>query len=283
MAAVRVPPSACSTSQSMRIEFSPRADRSIAARSERPMRREISCVRPPILPLDRLAVVPGQRGARQHRVLRRDPAEAAALAPARHALLHRGRAEHLGVAEADQRRPLGVLLPVPLDGDGTELIVGAGVGTWHGTEGIEASGHGCAGRMDACAPTPSTSAPAAAPASTTSPATAPRSCPVRATGCSTSSSRTPPPGSRSSRPAPAATTTCCAPSTTCCRATAGGGTRTAAPGTAATTCCRRSSRRRSSCPSSTASCSWAPGSRSAWSTPTSTTAPATVRLSFLAG
>ena len=50
MAAVRVPPSACSTSQSMLIEFSPSADRSIAARSERPMSREISCVRPPILP-----------------------------------------------------------------------------------------------------------------------------------------------------------------------------------------------------------------------------------------
>ena len=32
-----------------------------------------------------------------------------------------------------------------------------------------------------------------------------------------------------------------------------------------------------------AGCSWAPGSRSAWSTPTSTTPVRTVRLSFLAG
>ena len=50
IAAVRVPPSACSTSQSIEIEFSPSADRSMAARSERPIRREISWVRPPILP-----------------------------------------------------------------------------------------------------------------------------------------------------------------------------------------------------------------------------------------
>src|SRR5439155_13430543 len=42
--------SACSTSQSMAIEFSPSALRSTAARSARPTRREISWVRPPILP-----------------------------------------------------------------------------------------------------------------------------------------------------------------------------------------------------------------------------------------
>ena len=51
IAAVRVPPSACSTSQSMTIEFSPSALRSMLARRLRPISREISWVRPPMRPL----------------------------------------------------------------------------------------------------------------------------------------------------------------------------------------------------------------------------------------
>ncbi len=51
MAAVRVPPSACSTSQSRTIVFSPSALVSMIARRLRPMRREISWVRPPTRPL----------------------------------------------------------------------------------------------------------------------------------------------------------------------------------------------------------------------------------------
>ena len=51
IAAVRVPPSACRTSQSMAMLFSPSAPRSIEARSDRPIRRLISCVRPPMRPL----------------------------------------------------------------------------------------------------------------------------------------------------------------------------------------------------------------------------------------
>ena len=50
IAAVRVPPSAWSTSQSSAMVFSPRADRSMHARSERPTSRLISWVRPPTLP-----------------------------------------------------------------------------------------------------------------------------------------------------------------------------------------------------------------------------------------
>ena len=50
MAAVRVPPSAWRTSQSRTIVFSPSALVSMIARSERPMSRLISCVRPPTLP-----------------------------------------------------------------------------------------------------------------------------------------------------------------------------------------------------------------------------------------
>lgn len=64
MAAVRVPPSACSTSQSSTIVFSPRAATSMMARRERPTSREISCVRPPTRPLtdsrsDRVLVARG--------------------------------------------------------------------------------------------------------------------------------------------------------------------------------------------------------------------------------
>ena len=50
MEAVRVPPSAWMTSQSMVSWFSPRAVRSTTERRERPMRRWISCVRPDCLP-----------------------------------------------------------------------------------------------------------------------------------------------------------------------------------------------------------------------------------------
>jgi hypothetical protein len=52
MAAVRVPPSACSTSQSTVICRSPSAGRSTTVRSERPISRWISCVRPDCLPAE---------------------------------------------------------------------------------------------------------------------------------------------------------------------------------------------------------------------------------------
>ena len=48
--AVRVPPSACSTSQSIWIWFSPSAFMSTTPRRQRPIRRLISWVRPPTLP-----------------------------------------------------------------------------------------------------------------------------------------------------------------------------------------------------------------------------------------
>ena len=50
MAAVLVPPSAWSTSQSSTICISPMAFRSVTARRDRPMRRCISWVRPDCLP-----------------------------------------------------------------------------------------------------------------------------------------------------------------------------------------------------------------------------------------
>ena len=48
--AVRVPPSACVTSQSIQTVRSPSASSWTTERSERPMSRWISCVRPPTLP-----------------------------------------------------------------------------------------------------------------------------------------------------------------------------------------------------------------------------------------
>ena len=50
IAAVRVPPSACRTSQSITMVFSPSSRTSMMARSERPISLEISCVLPPTFP-----------------------------------------------------------------------------------------------------------------------------------------------------------------------------------------------------------------------------------------
>ena len=51
IAAVRVPPSACSTSQSMVKVCSPIPSSRASDRSDRPIRRWISCVRPPMRPV----------------------------------------------------------------------------------------------------------------------------------------------------------------------------------------------------------------------------------------
>ena len=99
-----MPPSACSTSQSTQIVRSPSASKSTTPRSERPIRRWISTVRPsgrPLRDVARLALA-GRRG--QHPVLGRHPAAAPARHPARHALLDRGRADHARLAARDQRR-----------------------------------------------------------------------------------------------------------------------------------------------------------------------------------
>ncbi len=77
--------------------------------------------------LDALSVVPAVRGAREHGVLGRDPALALAGQPARDAVGEGGGAQHLGAAEADQCRSLGVRAPTALDRDLTKLIGGAAV------------------------------------------------------------------------------------------------------------------------------------------------------------
>ena len=108
MLAVRVPPSAWITSQSIWMVRSPSAARLITARRLRPIRRWISCVRPDCLP--RAASRSDARigGARQHAVLGGEPALALALQERRHLVLDAGGADHLGVAAFDQHRAFGV-------------------------------------------------------------------------------------------------------------------------------------------------------------------------------
>ena len=101
------------------------------ARSERPISRLISCVRPPTRPLHRLAVAARVRGRRQHRVLGGDPAEPGALAPARHALGDAGRAQHLRVAELDEHRARRVLLEAAGEAHRPQLVVGPAVRSGH--------------------------------------------------------------------------------------------------------------------------------------------------------
>ena len=63
----------------------------------------------PALPAARrLAVGAGRRRARQHAVFGGDPAPAGVAQKRRHALLDRGGAQHMGVAELRQARALGV-------------------------------------------------------------------------------------------------------------------------------------------------------------------------------
>ena len=108
--AVRVPPSAWSTSQSMQSVRGPSASRSTAARSERPISRWISTLRPSSRPLRAVARFPLQGGVREHGVLRREPAAGDLLLfhPARHALLDHGGADDAGIAGGDEHRAGGV-------------------------------------------------------------------------------------------------------------------------------------------------------------------------------
>ena len=89
------------------------------------------------LALDGLAVVAGRGGARQHRVLRRDPPLARVLQPARDPRRKRRRAQHLGAAKRHEGRTLRMLGPRALEGHGPQLVVGAAIGS-----GLASIGHG---------------------------------------------------------------------------------------------------------------------------------------------
>ena len=125
IAAVRVPPSACRTSQSRVICRSPRRGRSTTARSERPIRRWISWVRPGDFAGRGFAPRACRGRARQHRVFRGDPALALAAQPRRRLVLERGRAQNVGLAEAHEARALGVARDAALESHFTHFVVGA--------------------------------------------------------------------------------------------------------------------------------------------------------------
>ena len=89
--------------------------------------------RPPDEPLDleRAAALFAARGLapgtvvgcpRQHAVLRRDPALAAAAQPAGHALLDRGCAQHMGIAATGQYRALCVFGEMAQEFDLAQLV-----------------------------------------------------------------------------------------------------------------------------------------------------------------
>ena len=104
MDAQRVPPSAWMTSQSMVIWRSPSASRSTTAADQ-----TLDLARTAVQ-LERLDVALFARigRARQHRVLRRDPAEALALEEGRNLFLDRSGADDPGVAHFSQHRTLRI-------------------------------------------------------------------------------------------------------------------------------------------------------------------------------
>ena len=122
MLAVRVPPSAWSTSQSTVTVRSPSRPRSTTPRRDRPI-EALDLVRPAAdLAGGRLALRPLGGGARQHGVLGGDPAAALAPQMRRDAVLDRRRAEDLRVADADPAGALGPLLDVERHRHGPQLV-----------------------------------------------------------------------------------------------------------------------------------------------------------------
>ena len=132
--AVRVPPSAWSTSQSIQSVRGPRASRSTVLRSARPIRRWISTPRPSCLPLGDVARFAAEGRVREHRIFRGDPAAGNALFlhPARHPFLDGGGADHPRVPGGDEHRTGGVRRDAWGKGQGAELVVGAAVVSGHG-------------------------------------------------------------------------------------------------------------------------------------------------------
>ena len=120
--AVRVPPSAWITSQSMVIWRSPSATRSTTVRSDRPIRRWISTGAAALLAGGRLAPRALGGCARQHAVFGGDPAATLPLEPGRQPVLQRRRHQHMGVAELHEAGAFGIFDHAALEGDGAHFI-----------------------------------------------------------------------------------------------------------------------------------------------------------------
>mgnify|MGYP003694788787 CR=1 FL=1 len=124
--AVRVPPSAWITSQSMVIWRSPSAGRSTHGAQAAPDQP---------LDLDGAAALlaggglaPGALGgrARQHAVFGGDPAARLALEPGRQPVFQCGRDQHMGVAEFHEAGALGVFHHAALERNGAQLVEAVG-------------------------------------------------------------------------------------------------------------------------------------------------------------
>ena len=130
IAAVRVPPSAPRTSQSIKIEFSPNLE--VDAAAKRATDQAADLVRTAAdLALDRLPIVPGVRRSRQHGVLSGNPSESTAFPPARDAFRRRGGTQHAGRPELDEDTALSVRLPPPGDCYRAEFSGTAAIRTGH--------------------------------------------------------------------------------------------------------------------------------------------------------
>ena len=127
MEAVRVPPSACSASQSTVICTSPSVTRSHTARSERAISRWISWVRPDCFPLaaSREARSGVEPGSMEYSAVTQ-PA-AGAPHPGRHPLLDRRGTQHLGLPERHEHRPRRHHRVVTVEADRPQLVDGAPV------------------------------------------------------------------------------------------------------------------------------------------------------------
>ena len=124
------PPSAWSTSQSMRMVCSPNAMVAMAARSERPMSRWISWVRPPGPFRSREVRSTVARGSMAYSAVTQ-PSPLPFLKPGTPASTDGG-AVHQRAAHADQAGAFGVRVGAPLEHERAKLIVGAAIRTRHG-------------------------------------------------------------------------------------------------------------------------------------------------------
>ena len=124
--------SACRTSQSSTIVFSPSSSMLMTARRERPIRRNLVVRRPRSPSATREKNGCWWRAAASR--TRRSPAPASPPEPARHTLGEGCGAQHAGVAELDEGGTLNVAGPAAGNGDGAQFVEGAAVfaGCSHG-------------------------------------------------------------------------------------------------------------------------------------------------------
>src|SRR5205823_1080009 len=99
----------------------------------------------------RLAGRARMRGARQHAVLRRDPALILALQMGRHFLFDRRRADHARIAHLDQARAFGIGHKAARQFHRTHLIAAAPIRSWHNASFPSQSSKKSIGKRDSLA------------------------------------------------------------------------------------------------------------------------------------